>query len=130
MADANEFVQAVKKASLEAQESTKPVNIYFGTVRSASPLKIPVEQKMLLGERQLVLSRNVTDFVTTISVNWETQEKGGGSGEGAYEEHKHRISGQKQITVHNGLKTGDEVILIRQQKGQKFVVMDRTGGRS
>ena len=40
------------------------------------------------------------------------------------------ISGQKQITVHNGLKTGDEVILIRQQKGQKFVVMDRTGGRS
>ena len=31
------------------------------------------------------------------------------------------------ITIHNGLVVGDKVILIRQQGGQKFVVLDRIG---
>lgn len=31
--------------------------------------------------------------------------------------------------IHNALKPGDEVILIRQQEGQKFLVLDRMGGK-
>ena len=41
--------------------------------------------------------------------------------------HTHKITGKKKITVHNGLVVGDEVILIRQQEGQKFIVWDRIG---
>ena len=42
--------------------------------------------------------------------------------------HSHEISGRKKITVHNGLAVGDKVILIRQQEGQKYFVLDRVGG--
>jgi len=129
LADVNGLVEAMKKASRDEREASKPVNVYFGEVISTTPLKINVEQKMLLGEAQLILTRNVTDFVTTISVNWESESKEGGTGEKAYEKHKHQISGQKQIVVHNALKTGDAVIIIRQQEGQKFIVADRIGGK-
>lgn len=129
LADANALVEAMKKASREEREASKPVQVYFGEVISKSPLNINVEQKMVLGENQLILTRNVTDFVTMISVNWETEDKAGGEEETASETHAHRILGQKQIVVHNALETGDEVILIRQQEGQKFIVLDRIGGK-
>ena len=128
MPDAVEFVKTMKKAAVEAVEATKPVYIYFGEVLSASPLKINVEQKMILGEAQLILSRNVTDFKTTITtVNWSTDNKSGGSGDSSFASHNHGITGKKEITVHNSLVVGDAVILIRQQEGQKFIVWDRVG---
>ena len=39
--------------------------------------------------------------------------------------HSHMINGRKTVTVHNGLKKGEKVIMIRVQGGQKFVVLDR-----
>ncbi|WP_196029372.1 DUF2577 domain-containing protein [Longicatena caecimuris] len=39
--------------------------------------------------------------------------------------HNHSIQGRTTVTVHSGLKTGEKVILIRMQGGQKFVVLDR-----
>ncbi len=131
MADANDFVHAVKRAALDAQESTKPVNVYFGEVVSKSPLKINVEQKMILGENQLVLARNVTDYMTTVTVQWET-DKGVLMPEGTTDAeplHNHGVVGVKNFRMHNGLETGDQVILIRQQEGQKFIVLDRIGGK-
>ena len=43
MPDANELVNTLKRAAVEAVEAGKPVNVYFGEVVSASPLKINVE---------------------------------------------------------------------------------------
>lgn len=123
MADANELVQLMKKAAVDAIEAAKPVNVYFGEVRSVSPLTINVEQKMVLGKEQLILTRNVTDFETMVTMNWESEEAG-------REPHTHMIAGQKQITIHNALEVAEEVILIRQQGGQKFIVLDRIGGKT
>lgn len=39
--------------------------------------------------------------------------------------HKHSIKGTKSITVHNALKIDDNVILIQQQGGINFVVLDK-----
>ena len=147
MTDANEFLKTIKAAAAEGVEAKKPVNVFFGEVQQINPLKINVEQKLLLGEAQLVLTRNVTDFDIMVTMNWETEdalEKGhshkvegldsGGdsisltTGESSLK-HSHVLSGQKQITIHNSLETGDEVVLIRQQEGQKYFVMDRIGGR-
>lgn len=127
MPDAVELTKTIKKAAVQAMKAEKPVEICFGKVTSASPLKILVDQKMSLGEAQLVLTRNVTDFVTEVTVDWNTEDKGGGSGYASYETHKHPIKGRKKITVHNGLVVGDEVILARQQGGQKYIVVDRIG---
>lgn len=142
--DANELVDTLKRAAVEAVEAGKPVNVYFGEVVSASPLKINVEQKMILGEKQLILSRNVTDFSTMVTVDWTSESSlsthnhtvNGDNGSGGNIDlntgsknlaHTHKITGKKKIIIHNGLAVGDEVILIRQQEGQRFIVVDRIG---
>ena len=80
MPDLDEFMKTIKRAALDAVKASKPAEICFGKVTSASPLKILVEQKLPLGEGQLILTRNVTDFVTEVTVDWATEDKGGGSG--------------------------------------------------
>ena len=131
MADANELVETLKRAAVEAMEAKKPVNVYFGEVVSAAPLKINVEQKMVLGEKQLILSRTVTNFKTSITggniKNYYYTGSTTDSGTAPVSpSHVHAV-GKIEITVHNGLVVGDEVILIRQQEGQKFIVLDRIG---
>lgn len=130
MPDANELVDTLKRAAVEAVEAGKPVNVYFGEVVSASPLKINVEQKMILGEKQLILSRNVTDFKTKITAGniknyYYTGDVNSGTAP-VSPLHVHAV-GTIEITVHNGLAVGDGVILIRQQEGQRFIVVDRIG---
>lgn len=141
MPDATELVKLVKRTALDAVLAEKPSNIMFGKVISASPLKINVEQKMELGAAQLILSRNVTDFKTKISMlqsdGWETTEHTHNhvihdtfTGDGTSESHthKHKINKEKlNITIHNSLVVGDQVILVRQAGGQKFIVLDRIG---
>lgn len=60
MPDAVELMKLIKKAAIQAVEASKPVQICFGLVKSTKPLKIYVDQKMTLGEKQLILSRNVS----------------------------------------------------------------------
>ena len=117
MSDAAELVKVIKRTAMEAVEKGKPVNILFGKVVSADPLRINVEQRMELGRSQLILGRTVTDYETEVTVEARTEEA---------MDHIHRIEGKRKVTVHNGLAAGDEVILIRQQCGQKYLVVDRT----
>lgn len=131
MPDAVEFVKTIKRAALDAVKASKPVEVCFGKVTSASPLKILVEQKLPLGEGQLILTRNVTNFKTYITGgNVKNYYYTGNDTDGGtalvVPSHVHAI-GKVQITVHNGLVVGDEVILIRQQGGQKYIVVDRIG---
>ena len=123
MPDAKGIIKKVHQAAVEAVESTKPVNVCFGKVISASPLQI-------LTEKQLVLSRNVTDFKTKITAGniknyYYTGDVNSGTAP-VSPSHVHAV-GTIEVTVHNGLAVGDGVILIRQQEGQKFIVVDRIG---
>ena len=131
MPNAVEFIKLIKKAAVEAVNATKPAEICFGKVTSISPLQILVEQKMTLGKAQLVLSRNVTDYKTHISGGniqnyYYAGTKSDASAVSVEPSHTHAV-GKIEITVHNGLVVGDEVILIRQQGGQKYAVWDRIG---
>lgn len=125
MRDATDLLNIIKKAAVEAVEAGQPTGICFGKVTSASPLKILVEQKMTLGAAQLVLTRNVTDFETNVTVDCSTGNASGGSGESSFASHNHSVSGKKKIKIHNALKSGDEVVMIKQQGGQKYLVLDR-----
>ncbi len=130
MADANGLVEAMKKISQNDRDASKPVNVYFGEVVSNAPLKINVEQKMVLGEGQLILTRNVTDYMTSVTVQWETETGVLADGKTqAPPPHVHGIAGVRNFLMHNALEVGDEVILVRQQEGQKFIVIDRIGGK-
>lgn len=129
MLDSNDLLVAIKRVAIEAVNASKPTAIVFGKVTSVSPLKINVEQKMTLTSAQLVLTRNVTDFKTSITggniqnyfyvgtePNVTTQP--------VSPSHVHAM-GKIPVTVHNGLVVGDEVILLQMQGGQKYLVWDR-----
>jgi hypothetical protein len=159
--DTNDLLNTIKKAALEAVEAEKPVNLLFGKVTSASPLKINVEQKMILSSAQLVLTRNVTDYKVTMGVDFSTESTSLNadhshdvSGDVKVDSsispndnnakitntvssnisvqkqtinlsHSHKVKGNKTFTVYNGLVVGDEVVLLRMQGGQKYIVLDR-----
>lgn len=110
--------QIIKRAATEAVNANKPVEYTQGTVTSTAPLIILVGQKLPIPQECLVLTRNVTDYTVSCDVDWETEvEKG----------HTHKISGRKSIKVYNSLKIGDNVIMLRVQGGQQYVVLDRVG---
>lgn len=117
MLDANDLLNAVKRAAVEAVNAGQPSDFCFGKVTSARPLKISVEQKMTLSAAQLVLTRNVTDFKTKVTIDWMT--------ESSVDSHTHEVSGKKEMTIHNALQVGDEVILLKKKGGQKYLVLDR-----
>lgn len=107
MPDYSEFLNTIKQAATEAVDASRPTQICFGKVTSTSPLKILVDQKLLLDSTFLVLTRNVTDYKTKIA---ESE------------------SSAVSVTIHNSLIVGEEVILLRMQGGQKYIVVDRIGG--
>lgn len=127
MADYTPLLQVMKQSAKETESAACPVQVCFGKVTSASPLKIKVDQKITLGKAQLVLTRNVTDYEVELTVSeWETKETSGGSGDASFASHKHGFdNNKKRTTIHNALKAGEEVVLLRQQGGQKYIVLDR-----
>lgn len=144
MADYTELLKIIKQAGSDAVNASKPTTLCFGKITSDNPLKILVDQKMELGEAQLILARQVTDYTTTCTINWSTENaltththgiSGGDSGgdsisltsTAANLSHKHAVAGTKSITIHNKLKVGEQVVLLRMQGGQKYLVLDRIG---
>lgn len=138
----NDFLKAVKKTAVEAVNASKPANMVFGKVISASPLKIKVDQKLILTTAQLVLSRNVTNYRLSVTVDWETEseksththdiENQDGTPadfvtKEAELEQKYKLTGKKTLTVNNALTVGEEVILMQVSGGQKYIVIDRIG---
>lgn len=123
--DFYDLLNIIKRAAIEAVNASKPTSIVYGKVISISPLKINVEQKMILTDAQLVLTRNVTDYKVYMTVDHTTEHTSGGSGDSTFASHNHAYKGKKLFTVHNGLVVGDEVIMVQMQGGQKYIVLDR-----
>jgi len=95
-----DFVEAVKQAALEAVESKDPMRFCFGRVSKVDPLEIWIDQKLTIPESALIL----TGMVSKITCEAE---------------------GIGRITLDNSLKAGDQVILIRVDGGQKYIILDK-----
>ena len=89
---AEELLKTIKQIVKDTVEADKPATVMYGKVESVSPLKVRVDQKMLIPESQLILACNVTQFQTQCN------------------------SGSEQIvwTVHNELKQDEGVIILRE----------------
>lgn len=98
------IIQVIKKAAIDAVEASKPHKFLYGTVESIDPLRVNIEQHLTLKEKYLILTSNVKDYDVEVS----------------------SIDGGKQtITIHNGLKVGEKVQLLRVYNGQRFVLLSR-----
>lgn len=105
MSDYSEFLKVIKQAAVEAVEARNPVAICYGQVTSASPLNILVDQKMTLSSAQLVVPEHLTNYEMDMKL------KSGGT--------------KQTYIVYSALKKGDKVLLVREQGGQKYIVIDR-----
>jgi hypothetical protein len=95
-------------------------------VESVNPITVRVDQKLLLEEDDLILTHLVRDYDVDISVSHETEDFE--LVEGVLTDiksHKHEYKGRKRITIHNGLKVGEDIVLLKVQGGQTYIVLDR-----
>lgn len=124
------LIEIIKQAAIEAVAASNPCAIMFGKVISTSPLKINVEQRLTLDESHLILTSNVRDYKTKISFdnpgiknivkNYSMDDVPGTDYKLSYQQ-----SIQNEITVYNGLKMNESVMLLQIQGGQKYIVLDR-----
>ena len=131
MLNSSDFVKVIKKSAIEAVKNSKPTDIFYGTVQSISPLTIFIDQKLILSEKFLIIPESLTDYETEISFDdssikqvfttWDMEE----TSESSPSKISFKEKIKHKITVYNSLKTGEKVILLRQQGGQKYMVIDR-----
>lgn len=123
--DYNMIANLIKNMAVNAVDATVPVTILTGKVISEAPLQIALDSKMIIPEERIKLTKNTSDWTAEISVDHITENRAGGGGYALFESHNHEYKGRKKFLIHNALKVGDEVWLIRETGGQRFIALDR-----
>lgn len=118
------IIPIMKQAAIDAVNSTQPVQFVFGTVTSASPLKIQVTPKLTLGAANLVVVGSLCKQSYTTKLSGETGETELDIN-GSPVKHTHTVNDTVTITIDNSLKKGDSVIMARMQGGNKYIVLDK-----
>ena len=96
------FVQLIKRCAIEAFNASKPTTVQVGKVTKEKPLKIKLGQKLELSSSFLIIPKSLSGYVETVKIDGSS----------------------KEITHPNRLKKGAKVIMLRQQGGHKYVVLD------
>ena len=129
-----EVLEAMKQMSVDAQNYQKPMIILFGQVISEKPLQIFVNQKQTVKQEALILTHAVKDYEVYIEVSHytvndnflNTMHDHPNVAENDFDSHhKHAYKGRKKIKIYNGLKMGEKVMMIRQNGGSRYIVLDR-----
>lgn len=125
------LIDVMKRASLDAVENAKMCDLRYGTVVSVSPLKVQVTTQFTIPSSLLIIPQHLTDYSVEVSVDWSTVSVDnhthtmGLDSTSANGEHSHGVTGKKKMTIHNALKIGDKVALLRKQGGQSYFILDR-----
>lgn len=121
------FYQALQGVIAQNVQDMKLSDYILGTVETVSPLSVRISNKDMISADFLILTDMVRDYQVDITVNHKTEDAAGGSGDAQYASHNHAYVGRKTITVHNGLSTGEVVVLLRQAGAQQYLVLCRYG---
>ena len=117
------------KTSLKGmiQEIVKSeTEVLQGVVKSVNPIKIQIvnDEKLVIGPNITYIPKHLTDYSTEVTVGWQTDSRGGGSGDSAFSSHSHGISGRTIITVHNSLQVGEPDYISSFNHGKQYYVLD------
>lgn len=123
------LLKGIKCAAKSVGDAEKPVRVCYGTVTKDSPLEITVDQKTILEAEDLILCRNVTDYECDVEFSLKTEKlqhnHTGVHGTTSVQTLQYEVKNKKKMKVYNALKKDDVVFLIREQGGQRFIVIDR-----
>lgn len=143
------LLDIMKRASMDAMDANQMCDLRFGTVVSDSPLKVNINNQLIIPESLLIVPKSLTNYTVSVSMDWTTESvpnhnhsysgntgtstsgtshthsySGNTNGAGS---HSHKVvsSKDKTITIHNALKIGDKVALIRKTGGQSYFILDK-----
>lgn len=128
------LIDIMKRAALDATDNAKLADLRFGTVTSISPLTVQVTNQFILPESLLIVPVHLTDHEVDVTMDWETttyththgiSDTYTGGGSASIDTHNHSTVGRKKIIIHDGLKVGDKVAMLRKQGGQSYYILDR-----
>nr|UWD76695.1 MAG: Protein of unknown function (DUF2577) [Bacteriophage sp.]UWG11962.1 MAG: Protein of unknown function (DUF2577) [Bacteriophage sp.]UWG21595.1 MAG: Protein of unknown function (DUF2577) [Bacteriophage sp.] len=116
------LVQLIKKIAMDAVRAAKMCDYVTGVVTSEDPLKVKITNSFEIGEEFLMVPQSMTDHEVEVTIKkeygWKTKNRSGGTGDDIVLENV-------KIMIHNALKAGDEVLMMRKSGGQEFVVIDK-----
>lgn len=138
----SDMIRLFKQIAKDVIENDKPVAVQTGTVIQVNPIHIRVDDKITHKEEDgdLILTHLVRDYEVDITVNHgvenineirnEKYTKPGKAEEpiipmADLTEHNHTYKGRKKIIMHLALKVGENVLLLRENGGQRYIVLDR-----
>ena len=93
------LINIVKRAALDAVDNAKMCDVRYGEVVSVSPLKVQITNQFTIPSSLLTVPQHLTDYAVEIE--------------------------SKSMVIHNALKIGDKVALLRSQGGQSYFILDR-----
>lgn len=130
------MIDVIKEVIEKLLERKKMTKLEFGIVESVKPLTVRIDAKKLLQEEDLILSHLVKDYYVDITVqhstdsiygSWNTSHSHPDAGNNSIPtDHEHEYKGRKKILIHNGLLKGEKVVMVRQEGGQLYYILDRT----
>ena len=97
-----EWTENIKRIVIQAIEAGDPCDVIPGTVIKENPMEIQIDQKTILSESQIILLKQFTDHGELMDIPG---------------------IGEVSVTVKNGLKAGQKVLLLQKRGGQQYVVM-------
>lgn len=133
----SDMIRLFKQIAKDVIENDKPVAVQTGTVIQINPIHIRVDDKMTHKEEDgdLILTHLVKDYEVDITVQhstdsiykeWDTNHAHPGVGLATIPiDHEHEYRGRKKIIMHLALKKGEKVLLLRENGGQRYIVLDR-----
>ncbi|MBD3917636.1 DUF2577 domain-containing protein [Paenibacillus sp. PR3] len=93
------MLDAIRKAAMTAVEASNPVAFLFGIVTQINPLEVNVDQRFTLDADFLVQTEATTELRVRI--------------------------GPAEYFIRRPLQVGDQVVLVRLQGGQRYLILDR-----
>ncbi|MBN3523097.1 DUF2577 domain-containing protein [Paenibacillus apiarius] len=93
------MLDIIKKAGAGAVEASSPVALLYGEVLSVSPLQVQIDQRFTLPASALVITEQLKEYKVHI--------------------------GAEEITIRQGLRSGDRLLLARMQGGQSYIALDK-----
>lgn len=145
---ASGMIKIIKQAAMDAVENGNPCDLRFGTVVSTSPLKVRITSDFTIPESLLVVPNHLTNYSITANLGMGTTGGGGSTsnlsftvvderlvisssvvtvdeGEDVTDDLVAEPVDERMLTMFNALEEGDKVVLIRNQGGKLYYILDR-----
>lgn len=143
------LVKVLQELIKQSIDVNKFSDIAYGEVVSDEPVKIKLNDIITLEPENIILTNAVVDHEIDVTISWYTENvkipgvdnhthNTGVATDGKWtgkanvvksenidSEHRHEIKNKKKMIVHNKLKVGEKVLLLKAYGGQKYVVWDR-----